>query len=334
MTWDSWAPPEAAYTVNLPGGSVLVQGGDASGTTWSYSGSPFYSAVESFVVNGQTINVNLNQANTFLGLSNGVLTNYGNSILTQSVAQNSYDGNVANTNILLANVDMSSKGDISFGGPMHIIANDGDTTGLPQNNPLFWAYYNNAFAGKTWTTVAGSGGNAGFNLIPNNPLDSTMGLTSYVANSGMYSFKDDPKNPGNSQYSEGPFYPDSALKMIDITDGASNTLAFGESLGGPYNGVSRSYALTWMGTGVMPSYWDCQAPATWFTFGSGHPGRVHFAFCDGTVRTLSTTTASPGDLAAPGSTPPGQANTPRWITFQQLAGARDGASPSLDGVVD
>ena len=89
-----------------------------------------------------------------------------------------------------------------------------------------------------------------------------------------------------------------------------------------------------MGAGVMPSYWDCQSPPTWFTFGSGHPGHVNFAFCDGTVRSVLTIPASSADQTAAGVTPPALINTPRWVTFQQLAGIRDNATPNFDGIVE
>jgi prepilin-type processing-associated H-X9-DG protein len=148
-----------------------------------------------------------------------------------------------------------------------------------------------------------------------------MGLTSYVGNAGMYYFNADPTNPGNAAFANGPFYPDSKIKMVEITDGTSNTLAFGEALGGPEQG-QRLYGLTWLGAGCLPSYWDCQSnSATWFTFGSLHPGVVNFALCDGSVRSiLKTSASSPPDT---NSTVPAQYGTARWTAFQQAAGIND-----------
>jgi prepilin-type N-terminal cleavage/methylation domain-containing protein len=84
----------------------------------------------------------------------------------------------------------------------------------------------------------------------------------------------------------GIYTPGSKTKMGDITDGTSNTLAFGETLGG--NGKSRDFGLSWFGAGSMPIAWGLQGPETsrWYTFSSKHTGIVQFAMGDGSVRGL------------------------------------------------
>jgi prepilin-type N-terminal cleavage/methylation domain-containing protein/prepilin-type processing-associated H-X9-DG protein len=109
--------------------------------------------------------------------------------------------------------------------------------------------------------------------------------------------------------SPGMYYPNSKLKLTDITDGTSNTLAFGESLGG--NGVNRDFTMSWLGATGMPVAWGLQTPATsqWYTFSSRHTGGiVMFAFGDGSVKGLSTTISS--------------------LTLRSLAGRADGLAIS------
>ena len=155
--------------------------------------------------------------------------------------------------------------------------------------------------------------------------DTPMGPTNYLGNAGMYYFNYDTSSSGSGAFSAGPYYADSVTRLTDISDGTSNTIAFGEALGGSEN-EAPTYGLTWMGTGVMPSYWDCQTPAMWFTFGSNHPGVVNFAFCDGSVRSITKVTAT-DKTSIPPPDPPAAAGTPRWTAFQSVAGMTDGKTP-------
>jgi hypothetical protein len=80
----------------------------------------------------------------------------------------------------------------------------------------------------------------------------------------------------------GPYDTDSHTKMVAITDGTSQTIAFGEWLGGTDTGA-RDFVGTWMGGGGMPSAWGLASPSQWYMFSGKHIGVVQFVFCDGSV---------------------------------------------------
>ncbi|MBX9624890.1 MAG: DUF1559 domain-containing protein [Gemmataceae bacterium] len=87
----------------------------------------------------------------------------------------------------------------------------------------------------------------------------------------------------------GVYNVNSKTKMTDITDGTSQVLAFGETLGG--NGKSRDFNLAWFGAGTMPVAWGLRDPNTsgWYTFSSRHTGIINFAMGDGAVKSVRLT---------------------------------------------
>jgi len=83
----------------------------------------------------------------------------------------------------------------------------------------------------------------------------------------------------------------SKTRMSTITDGSSNTIAFGESISS-YPSGNRDWRLTWAGGFCMPSYWGIRptvaAPNEWLQFSSKHSGGiVNFGFADGSVHGLN-----------------------------------------------
>jgi prepilin-type N-terminal cleavage/methylation domain-containing protein len=100
---------------------------------------------------------------------------------------------------------------------------------------------------------------------------------------------------GNGGFSEtygtgakfcGPYYTNSKTAIVTITDGTSNTLAFGESLAGLFN--NRDFKAAWGGAGALLSSTGIPTDtnAAWYTWSSKHTGVVQFSMCDGSVRTF------------------------------------------------
>jgi prepilin-type N-terminal cleavage/methylation domain-containing protein/prepilin-type processing-associated H-X9-DG protein len=132
---------------------------------------------------------------------------------------------------------------------------------------------------------------------------------------------------------EGAITNRNAKTLAQIADGTSNTLMFGESIGGVSNNV-RSMTTVWMGAGGLATTY-CGLPnnspnQSALNFSSGHTGVVNFVFCDGSVRSLRT-----GDSVWPGcatgfSTPP----PPSWFVLQALAGIKDGQVFNIDDIAN
>jgi prepilin-type N-terminal cleavage/methylation domain-containing protein len=107
-----------------------------------------------------------------------------------------------------------------------------------------------------------------------------LGASNYIANAG-YLGSD---TSATAVKYIGPYYQNSQTKMVEILDGTSNTIAFGETLGGAGPPQQRNFRMSWMGAGNMPSAWGLPDPPQWYSFGSKHTAVVQFGFCDGSVR--------------------------------------------------
>jgi prepilin-type N-terminal cleavage/methylation domain-containing protein len=140
-----------------------------------------------------------------------------------------------------------------------------------------------------------------------NPTGGLFGRTSYAPNAGAFG----PVNDGFYGNWVGPFYNRSATKIGALPDGTSNTIFFGETLGG--SGVApQDYALSWMGAGTLVTAWGLPDPARWYTYGSNHTAVVQFGFGDGSVRPIRKGVGT-------------SFFTPDWYAYQNAGGYQDGA---------
>jgi prepilin-type N-terminal cleavage/methylation domain-containing protein/prepilin-type processing-associated H-X9-DG protein len=98
---------------------------------------------------------------------------------------------------------------------------------------------------------------------------------------------------------KGIYYNNSKTKVGDVTDGTSNTIAFGETLAGPppSSGTPRDWLVCWAGAGAFPGAWGLSPiqafPNEFVNYSSKHPAVVNFAFADGSVHAVSTTIQQP-----------------------------------------
>lgn len=165
-----------------------------------------------------------------------------------------------------------------------------------------------------------------------------IGRTTYVGVAGAWgkgSYTYPPTKPmavGDVGRFEGIFTNRSTNSIGAIQDGTSNTLMFGECLGGPNPPPSGSpqYGFSWFGMGSLPTL--CGLPVqypVYYQFSSKHTGVVNFCYADGSVRGLKVASSEWDPLtgAASGSTTPDKPPPSNdWFVFQQLAGMRDGST--------
>jgi len=94
----------------------------------------------------------------------------------------------------------------------------------------------------------------------------------------------------------GPYSVNTRQTTVTISDGSSNTFAFGEALGGNPNGLGagqRDFVANWFGFN-LPTAWGMSATPAWYQYGSKHNAgtTVNWAFCDGSVRGVKVSVSS------------------------------------------
>jgi hypothetical protein len=139
-----------------------------------------------------------------------------------------------------------------------------------------------------------------------NPTGNMFGKTNYVGCAGAIG------RSTNAFYGtyQGLFANRSAEKLASMKDGTSNTLAFGEALGGKATGV-RDFSLAWT-VGCLPTAWGVphDDAVQWYNYSSNHTLIVNFALADGAVRTVRKGTGA-------------AFFTPDWYVLQRIAGFKD-----------
>ncbi len=124
----------------------------------------------------------------------------------------------------------------------------------------------------------------------------------------------------------GIFGSDIQHTIVANTDGTSNTMMFGEYLGGfnATSGVGREWSLAWMAANAMPSYWsispDKKVLNHFYSFNSKHTGIVQFCYVDGHVRGIRNSGINVPASAAEITTPTGS----QWQILQASTGRSDG----------
>ena len=114
----------------------------------------------------------------------------------------------------------------------------------------------------------------------NDAAGLVLGRTNYMGVGGYLG-----NIPGWEQY-QGVFTNRSKTTMSAILDGTSNTLLFGEAIGG--RTTTRDFGFTWMGGGYLATG-SGLGNKSFGSFSAEHPGVTQFALADGSVRALANT---------------------------------------------
>ena len=190
-------------------------------------------------------------------------------------------------------------GDItgSDGTPAYYAGNGG-SGGSQAISMWYWPDQNYPLGKTNYTGVWGSNGHRA----------ATVATSPYVDASG---------NGVNLRKYAGIFQNRKGTGITAINDGASNTLMFGEGLGGTNASGQETFTWRWVNVHPMPTRHGLKPDHrnnSWAQFGSKHTGIVQFSMGDGSVRGVrpAGTSVSAGPVTAD------------WFVYQAMAGMNDG----------
>jgi len=153
-------------------------------------------------------------------------------------------------------------------------------------------------------------GALGMNDVPPDPISSNHGMTNYLSCAGRLAPTSAElgltgANATTLDTYEGMFRHNVNKKFSDVTDGLSNTIAFGEVTGeftDGYKGVGRTISFSWI-TGPQGIHFQTKSLGAGTTiyssirptweyrkFTSRHVGVVQYTMGDGSVRAISVNT--------------------------------------------
>lgn len=159
-----------------------------------------------------------------------------------------------------------------------------------------------------------------------------LGRSNYAGVSGMWGRSEHPL----AMQFEGILFNRSrvTLAQVSVQDGLSNTLMFGEGLGGTAQ-TPRDTAWSWMGVGAMVTVSGLTKEPidqAAFRFSSRHEKGVLFGYGDGSVRLIRFGKTADVPATLPKSAQELPVND--WLLFQQLAGRKDGLNHDVSSLVD
>jgi prepilin-type N-terminal cleavage/methylation domain-containing protein len=157
--------------------------------------------------------------------------------------------------------------------------------------------------------------------LPNSSAGSlNLGRTNYMACAGLIGDSID------TWYGRffGAFTNRSRRTLASFGDGTSNSVLFGETIGGPRSGT-RSFVFSWMSSGCFSAGWSCPTQnVDWYTYSSRHTGIVQFGFGDGSVRMVRQDADSDIWNGDHDDVPTDAGYNSQWRQFMRAVGVSDG----------